>query len=442
MSSKVIRNWDGTQCWEPEKIHHPKNAEEIAELIRRAVQDGKRLKAVGSALSWSDIIEVPEMAIRFDGMAEVLEVDRDNRRIRVQGGTCLNQANEVLAKHGLAFDNFGSIVTQTAAGYIATGAHGTGGKIPILSTAIEKIRLIDGLGEVHELDADHEPEFFSAARVNLGCLGVVTEITFGCVESFDLEERLELVGFDTVMSDLDTYVNGNQYCKLWWLPYTDKVQVYTYNTTDKPRGGFGFTGFLDRTGLSGALFTGMMGMGRSFPGLIPFMHDTVQRIHFHPRSRVDRSDRVIKVSSSIPIHQEAEYAIPRDKATKAIDEMRRIVLKADYRVNFPMEVRFVAADDIPMSPANGRDSCYIGAYVGSREWARGYFADLEALVSAYEGRPHWGKSFSLTHKQLRALYPAYDEFNRLRRRCDPHGVFRNSFVDRVFPEETPALGSL
>ena len=98
-----------------------------------------------------------------------------------------------------------------------------------------------------------------------------------------------------------------------------------------------------------------------------------------------------------------------------------------------MEVRFVAADDIPMSPASGRDSCYVGGYISSLEWAPRYFADFEDLMHDYAGRPHWGKSFTRTHRQIRALYPAYDEFERLRRECDPHGVFRNRFVDRVFP---------
>jgi L-gulonolactone oxidase len=50
----------------------------------------------------------------------------------------------------------------------------------------------------------------------------------------------------------------------------------------------------------------------------------------------------------------------------------------------------------------------------------------------YEGRPHWGKSFSRTPAEFRQLYPAYDEFDQLRRRCDPDGLFRNSFSDRVF----------
>ena len=434
MTKETIRNWDGTQSWTPEDIHHPHNEEQIAALIQQAGETKKRVKVVGEALSWSDIIDVPATAMRFDNMAAVLEVDQERRCIRLQPGARLNDVNEVLAQHGLAFDNFGSIILQTAAGYTATGTHGTGGRTPILSTRIEKIRLIDGLGKIRELDADHDPELFSAARVNLGCLGVVSEITFSCIEAFDIEEQLELVDCDAALADLDHTVSANEYCKLWWLPYTDKIQVYTFNRTTRPRGGFGFTGLMDRSGLSGILFTGLMGLGRSVPPVISFLNNAIQKIHFHPRRRVDRSDRVIKVSSGIPIHQETEYAIPIEHAAEAIDRTRRMVLKADYRVNFPMEVRFVAADDIPMSPASGRDSCYIGAYVASLKWAPAYFAEFEELMRDYQGRPHWGKSFTRSGQELRDLYPAYDAFNLLRQSCDPQGLFRNSFVDRVFPD--------
>jgi L-gulonolactone oxidase len=413
-------------------IHRPRDEEDISRLVRRAVEEGNRVKALGSALSWSDIIDIPETAMRFDRMADVLEVDRDNRRIRLQAGARLKNVNEVLAGHGLAFDNFGSIVLQTAAGYIGTGTHGTGGRTPILSTRIQKMRMVDGLGEIRELDAEHDPDLFSAARVNLGCLGVVTEVTFTCIDAFDLEERLELVDFDTALADLDSYVKGNDYCKLWWLPYTDKLQVYTFNRTAEPRGGFGLTGFMDRTGLSGLGFTALIKLGRASPRLIPFLQNTVQSVHFHPRRRVDRSDRVIKVSSAIPIHQETEYAIPIGAAAEAIQETRRLVLEGSFRVNFPMEVRFVAADDIPMSPASGRNSCYIGAYVSSVQWAASYFAEFESLMRDYDGRPHWGKTFSRTAEDFRALYPAYEAFDRMRRRCDPHGLFHNSFVERVF----------
>jgi FAD/FMN-containing dehydrogenase len=434
MSTNKIRNWDGTQTWEPEAIYRPKDEEQVAEVIRRTLEDRKRLKIIGSALSWSDAIDVPETAMQLDQMNKVLEVNRDKRQVRLEAGALLEHINQELSDNTLAFENFGSIVQQTAGGYIATGSHGTGAKTQILSTYIESMRLVDGLGQLHVLDANHEPDLFSAARVNLGCLGVVTELTFRCVEAFDLEERLELIDFDTALADLDAYIKDNDYLKLWWFPYTDKIQVYAFNKTDKPRSTAGFPEFLDRSGISSVVFTLLLGMTRGIPGSTPFILNTLQKIHYHPHSRVNRSDKIVTVSSSIPNHQETEYSIPIEQAAKAIDETRRFILKANYRVNFPLEVRFVAADDIPMSPAYGRDSCFIGPYISALKWAPDLFADFEAMIGDYEGRPHWGKSFSRTGEQLRALYPVYDAFNELRKECDPHGLFRNSFVERVFPD--------
>ena len=429
----TIRNWDGSLTWRPERLHRPTGEAEIVELIQQAADEGQRLKPVGSVLSWSEIGDIPELAIRFDNMAKILDVDRDGKRIKLQAGVPLMRVNEALADHGLALDNFGSIVKQTAAGYVATASHGTGIRTPILSTYVERLRLIDGLGQVHDLDADHEPELFAAARVNLGCLGVVTELTLRCVKAFDLEERLDLVDFDKALADLDSILRDNDYCKFWWLPYTDQIQVYAFNRTDRPRGGAGFNGFLDRSGISGVTFGGLIAAGRVFPGAIPSIHKAIQNLAFSPHSRVDRSDRIVTVPSGIPRHQETEYAIPVEQAAEALDRLRQMVLGAGYRVNFIVEVRFVAADDIPMSPTYGRDSCYIGPYVANEKWARPYFAEFEEMISDYAGRPHWGKSFSLDGQRLRELYPSYDEFNRLRQGNDPHGIFRNSFVDRVFP---------
>jgi L-gulonolactone oxidase len=163
------------------------------------------------------------------------------------------------------------------------------------------------------------------------------------------------------------------------------------------------------------------------------MHELVQALAFRPHTRVDRSDRIIKYAGTIPRHQETEYAVPRARAAAALEDTRRAVeAAADYRVNFPLEVRFVAADDIPLSPCSGRASCYVGAYVGSLVWARRYFEDFEGIVAAHQGRPHWGKTFHRSAAELRALYPGYDGFAALRRACDPHGLFRNPFVDEVF----------
>ncbi len=429
----TIRNWDRTRRWRPAAVHHPVDEAEVADVLRQAADRGRRVKPVGGALSWSDAPAVATEAMRFDRMARVLEVDTAARRVTVQGGARLADVNEALARHGLALDNFGSIVQQTTAGYLGTGSHGTGGRTPILAASVTHLRLVDGQGRIHDLDAATQPDLFSAARVHLGCLGAVTQVTLQCVDAFDLEERLDLVDFDSVLADLETIVDENDYVKLWWIPYTDKVQVYRFNKTHRPRTRKTIDEWLDSSGVSAVAFSGLMASSRAFPAITRTVNRAVQRTSFRPHVRVDRSDKIIRYVGKIPRHQETEYAVPRERAARAIDEVRQAVLRAPYRVNFPLEVRFVAGDDIPMSPAGGRDVCFVGAYVGSRKWAVPYFADVEALMRDHDGRPHWGKTFTRTAADLRSLYPGYDEFAALRDRCDPAGVFRNSFVDRIFP---------
>ncbi len=436
-----IRNWSGEHTWYPSAVHHPADEEEVATLVRRAAEKGTRLKAIGSALSWSDAAEPSGDAIRMDRMDRIVEIDAGARRARVGGGTRLDVLNEALSGAGMALDNFGSIVTQTVAGYLGTASHGTGIRTQLLSAHVEALRLVDGRGEVHELGVDRYAELFRAACAHLGALGVVTEVTLRCVDAFDLEERLELVDFDTVLADLPRLLADNDYLKLWWLPTGDEIQVYRFNKTDASRTKVGFQEWADRKGLSGLAFGGLAAVTRAVPRAIPFLLDKVQRFGFAPRVRVNRSDLIIPYSGSIPRHYETEYAIPVEQAAEALDRVRSMILAAEgYRVNFPFEVRFAAADDLPMSPVTGRDSCYLGAYVASAKWAPGYFADFEALMGDYRGRPHWGKTSSRDAADFAALYPDYRAFDRLRRDHDPAGVFRNPFVDRVFGNERGGNG--
>ena len=100
-------------------------------------------------------------------------------------------------------------------------------------------------------------------------------------------------------------------------------------------------------------------------------------------------------------------------------------------MSFPIEVRFLGADDIPLSTACGRDSAYVAchAYPGTPYDA--YFTDVEAIMWAHDGRPHWGKLHRRGADDLRGRYEGLDEFVALRDELDPDGRFANGYLDRV-----------
>jgi len=431
---EVLKSWAGNMVWRPKAVYRPRDDQEIAEIVKRVIEEGGRLKPVGSGLSWSDINEVEgKHLLRLDQMTSI-DVQAESMKVRVQGGAAMSDIQKALEEQSLVLDNIGSIVTQTAAGYTGTGTHGSG--TPLLSTFIEEMQLVDGTGRIQTLSPSQEPELFSAARVHLGCLGVVTEITFKCIDTFNLEERREIVPFDRALADLNSYLAENDYVKLWWLPYTDVIQVYLLNRTNEPITVPRPTELMEYWGLSTYSFSALLGLTRAMPGLTPLVMRSMQSLYFTPRRRVNQSTRLFNIGKMIPIHNESEYAIPLENAGEAINRVAEFIREAvpEYRVNFPLEVRFVPADDILMSPATGRDSCYLGAYVASTKWTEPYHRDFEELMRDYAGRPHWGKLFSRTSRDFTELYPKYRQFNALRKACDPNEIFRNAFVDRVFGE--------
>jgi FAD/FMN-containing dehydrogenase len=96
-------------------------------------------------------------------------------------------------------------------------------------------------------------------------------------------------------------------------------------------------------------------------------------------------------------------------------------------------VRPVAADDLTLSPyflpePQGKTFAAIAAIqVAGAERDR-YFTHAEEIFLRHGGRPHWGKVHSLTQNDLRDLYPKWNDYQALRRRLDPTGVF----VDRYY----------
>jgi L-gulonolactone oxidase len=100
-------------------------------------------------------------------------------------------------------------------------------------------------------------------------------------------------------------------------------------------------------------------------------------------------------------------------------------------ISFPVEVRFTAADDIPLSTAHGRTSCYIAVHMYQGTQYQQYFEAVEDIMDDYGGRPHWGKLHFQTAETLAPRYPEWGRFQSARRRLDPDGVFTNAYLDRV-----------
>jgi L-gulonolactone oxidase len=145
---------------------------------------------------------------------------------------------------------------------------------------------------------------------------------------------------------------------------------------------------------------------------------------------VERSYRVYATPRHVHFY-EMEYSIPRQHAVTAVGQLVDFVKGSGLQISFPVEVRFTAADDIPLSTATGRESAYIAVHVYRGMPYEQYFRGVEAIMDKLDGRPHWGKLHYQSAATLAPKYPQWKQWQTIRRRLDPDGRFANAYTERV-----------
>ena len=100
-------------------------------------------------------------------------------------------------------------------------------------------------------------------------------------------------------------------------------------------------------------------------------------------------------------------------------------------LTFPLEIRFIGADDVWLSTAYQQENAYIAMHQYHRMDDYGAFAAFEAIVAEHAGRPHWGKLHALGADRLGELYPRFGDFLAVRDRLDPQRLFANAHLDHV-----------
>jgi L-gulonolactone oxidase len=336
----------------------------------------------------------------------------------------LHRLNAVLDEHGLAMPNLGDIDVQTISGALATGTHGTGARLGCLSTFVAGVVLVSGTGEVVR-DAPA-----AAALVNIGALGVITEITLRCVPAFTLRADERPMRLDAVLSDFDEFAGDNEHFEFYWFPYTERVLTKRNNrveVADRPLSRL--RGWLDDEFLANSVFGKLCLLGRAAPRLVPAIsalsaRALSPRVYTAPSHQVFCSPRRVRFV-------EMEYGLPREALPEAFAGLRRVIDRLPFRVVFPVEVRVSAADDIWLSHGYGRDSAYIAIhqYVGMPY--EEYFREFERVCVPLGGRPHWGKMHYRDASSLAQAYPRFADFLAVRDKLDPERTFANEYTEQV-----------
>jgi len=428
----VWRNWARTEKIRPARVERPASAEAVQRAVAAAARQGMRVKAVGAGHSFTGIAAAPGVQLDLTDLTGVLDVVESLGRVRLAAGTHLHELPRLLRPYGLALENMGDIDRQTIAGATSTGTHGTGGSFGGLATQIVGVTLVTAAGESLTVSETENAELLPAARLGLGALGVLVDITLQCVPAYLLQavERPEPLAA-TLESFLERSAAEDHF-EFYWFPHTETALTKT-NTRlplTEPRAPLSAVGrWVDDELLANGLYRGVCALGTAVPAIVPPFSRLAQRLTGN-RDFTDHSPRVFVTNRTVRF-REMEYAIPREAVPSALAEVKALIEKRDWRISFPVEVRSAAADDNWLSTAYGRETGYIAVHRYYREDPHAYFRAVEDIMKAHSGRPHWGKMHYQDAESLRDVYPRFDDFTAVRNRLDPEGRFANRYLARV-----------
>jgi L-gulonolactone oxidase len=225
---------------------------------------------------------------------------------------------------------------------------------------------------------------------------------------------------------------ANDHFEFYWFPHTDRAQTKRNNrvpegTAKRPLPGWREK--LDDDLLSNRFFELTNRVATRMPRSTRSINAIASRA-LSERQFTDSSHKVFVTPREVRF-MESEWAFPRASLSEVLLELREWVDTHDEHISFPVECRVAAADDVWLSTAYERQSCYIAIHKYHRQERGAYFEAFEAIAVNHGGRPHWGKMHTRDADYLRSVYPRFDDFLAVRDRVDPERRFGNPYLERV-----------
>lgn len=380
-------NWSGLVNASPRRLVEPTSEAEVATVVRAAASDGLGVRVAGAGHSFTALVATDDVIASLGGLVGLTEVDVAGREVELLAGTPIHAVGPLLAEHGLALINQGDIDRQAIGGACGTGTHGTGAAFTSFSGAVTGATVVLASGERVRCDATAESDLFGASRLSLGAVGVITRLRLAVRDSFSLHEREWSEPLDECMDRLDEHIAATRHFEFWWFPGIDKSWCKSLaEVAEEPDSVAGSDH--ERFGPSWEIF---------------------------PSARDDRFN-------------EMEYAVPAERGPECFMALRELFTEGGFGVTWPIEYRTQAADDVWMSPANGRPTVTLSIHEPVDRDHEPLFRAAEEIFRAFDGRPHWGKLSYLDPSVRRELAPGWEQWWAARDAVDPTGMFLNGHL--------------
>ncbi|XP_027337358.1 probable L-gulonolactone oxidase 6 [Abrus precatorius] len=215
------------------QVLYPTTEEELLSMVASATRNKTNMKVATRFSHSIPKLVCPEgqngLLISTKYLNQILKVDVEAKTMTMESGVTMKQLINEAAKVGLALPYAPYWWGLTIGGLMGTGAHGStlSGKGSSVHDYVVELRIVrpaspkDGYANVETLNEQHED--LNAARVSLGVLGVISQITLKLEPLF--KRSITYLAKDD--SDLGEQVAGfghaHEFADITWYPSQHKV---------------------------------------------------------------------------------------------------------------------------------------------------------------------------------------------------------------------------
>ncbi|NUR25510.1 MAG: FAD-binding protein [Catenulispora sp.] len=442
--SHQIHNWAGNVEFRPARVHRPTS---LAEL-QRTVAAADRVRAFGTGHSFNRIAATDGDLVLLDSLPAQVDVDTDAGTAVISAGMRLADIAPRLHAAGFALPGLPSLPHISLAGACATGTHGSGNGTPGLAALVRAIHVVGPDGDVTEISREGSPDF-AGAVVSLGALGVVTQLIVELQPAFDVAQRVwsdvpldrVLERYEDVFSagySVSVFTDWNRAAAIWV-----KERLAGHGSPLPASPGSASSG-------PASLGLGLPEAGESVVPPHDWLDGRLADQPSHPIPGMPAENCTEQLGVPGPWHErlphfrsgftpssgeelQSEFFIARPRVAEALAAVRALGEHITPVLQIS-EIRTIAGDDLWLSPCHDRDSGAIHfTWIADRAAVTPVLTAVERELLPLGARPHWGKLFLSGPEAALATYQKAAVFERLMRRHDPKGKFRNGFVQDLFP---------
>ncbi len=418
----VWRNWSGIQHSYPELRVAPTSEEQLAQMLKSAPAP---IRAVGAGHSFMPLVPTDGTLLTLDEISGLVRVEGDEATVKA--GTRLGDLGPALAAHGRAMANLPDINKQSLGGALGTATHGTGARLRAIHGDVTDLRLVTATGDILECSATNNPDLFNAARVSLGSIGIITQVTLKTVPARNVHRRVWLEHFDEALDKAEARWKTHRNFEFYAVPFTGLCANIANDETDekpRPRGPETNSDFLSvLKGLRNLLgFSTTLRKAAAEALLSAYASE--------PEEAVDEGWKLLSTDRPVRFN-EMEYHLPAETQLAALREVVAAIEANRPDVFFPIELRRIAPDDAWLSPFQGGEHGSLAVHAYYKDDYKFFFSLIEPILRRHGGRPHWGKLNSLRNADFAALYPRWNQFHELRKSLDPEERLLNPYLKTI-----------